>query len=52
MMYKSQFWKIDTYNWFCGPRSHIRMISGHVTLKTTVIAAENSALPSQEYIVF
>ncbi len=19
MMYKSQFWKIDPYDWFCGP---------------------------------
>ncbi len=28
------------------------MISGHVTLKTAAIAAENSALPSQEYIFF
>ncbi len=23
MMYKSQFWKIDPYDWFCAPRSHI-----------------------------
>ncbi len=22
-MYKSQFQKIDTYNWFCGPGSHL-----------------------------
>ncbi len=22
-MYKSQFWKIDTYDWFCGPGSHL-----------------------------
>ncbi len=23
MMYKSQFWKIVTYDWFCGPGSQI-----------------------------
>ncbi len=23
MMYKSQFWKIDPYDWFCGPGSHL-----------------------------
>ncbi len=23
MMYKSQFWKIYPYDWFCGPGSHI-----------------------------
>ncbi len=23
MMYKSQFRKIDPYDWFCGPRSHM-----------------------------
>ncbi len=22
-MYKSQFWKIDPYDWFCGPGSQI-----------------------------
>ncbi len=30
MMYKSQFWKIDTYDWFCGPRSHM----AYLTLET------------------
>ncbi len=23
MMHKSQFWKIDRYDWFCAPGSHI-----------------------------
>ncbi len=23
MIYKSQFWKIDPYDWFCGPGSHM-----------------------------
>ncbi len=26
-MYKSQFKKNEPYDWFCGPGSHIRMIS-------------------------
>ncbi len=25
IMYKSQFRKIDPYDWFCGPVSHIRI---------------------------
>ncbi len=26
MMYKSQFWKMYPYDWFCGPGSQMRMI--------------------------
>ncbi len=26
MMYKSQFRKIDPYDWFCGPGSHICLV--------------------------
>ncbi len=29
MMYKSQIWKIDPYDWFCAPGSHI-LIKGLV----------------------
>ncbi len=37
-MYKSHFRKTDPHDWFCGPGSHIRMISeDHVTLKTGVM---------------
>ncbi len=32
MMYNSQFQKIDPYDWFCGPGSHIRMISEGLAL--------------------
>ncbi len=34
--------QISMWAWF---------LKGHVTLKTEVMAAENSALPSQEYII-
>ncbi len=30
MMYKSQFWKIDPYDWFCGPGSHITSCSSRL----------------------
>ncbi len=29
MMHKSQIWKNDPYDWFCGPESHI-LIKGSV----------------------
>ncbi len=28
MMYKSQFWKIDPYDWFCAPGSRILFLCG------------------------
>ncbi len=31
MMYKSQFRKIDPYDWFCGPGSHIALLSKKAT---------------------
>ncbi len=34
MMYKSQFRKIDTYDWFCAPGSHINFIVRLLSLKS------------------
>ncbi len=30
MMHKSQFKKIDPYDWFCGPRSHMYIAATHL----------------------
>ncbi len=32
MMYKSQFQKIDPYDWFCGPQSQVVKSIGHTLL--------------------
>ncbi len=34
MMYKSQFQKIDPYDWFCGPGSHLFFAHQKLKLKT------------------
>ncbi len=28
-MYKSQFWKIDPYDWFCGPGSQLSLLKSY-----------------------
>ncbi len=37
-MYKSQFWKMDTYDWFCGPGSRITESSLYFLEKVTHIS--------------
>ncbi len=39
MLYKSQFRKIDPYDWFCGPGSHMWWIHMLVTLATIIVHA-------------
>ncbi len=46
MMYKSQFRKIDPYDWFCGPGSHIRK---HFTMSCVSSAAEQNETLRQGY---
>ncbi len=36
MLYKSQFRKIDTYDWFCGPGSHIISLQHQCSIKAGV----------------
>uniref|UniRef100_A0A671PH19 Neurexophilin 4 n=1 Tax=Sinocyclocheilus anshuiensis TaxID=1608454 RepID=A0A671PH19_9TELE len=44
-MYKSQFQKIDPYDWFCGPRSHLCFISTNKLVLILVICMLRVSLP-------
>ncbi len=43
-MYKSQFWKFDPYDWFCGPGPHLLLINSmyhfwiNYTLKKKIVS--------------
>ncbi len=43
IMYTSQFWKIDPYDWFCGPGSQMVMsilVMQHFKLRISVIVSQ------------
>ncbi len=50
MMHKSQIWKIDTYDWFCAPGSHI-LIKGSVFIFIIFVSLKKFSIKTHKELM-